>query len=56
MHYKPELVKVLEQEIAFHYQLVQGQIEVSLETDAEVMAAKKLLADQAYYRQLLSQQ
>ncbi|HEV8512443.1 MAG TPA: S41 family peptidase [Cyclobacteriaceae bacterium] len=56
MHYKPELVKVLEQEIAFHYQMVQGQIEVSLETDAEVMAAKKLLADQAYYKQLLSPQ
>jgi len=54
VYYKPELVKVLEQEIAFHYQLVQGQIEVSLETDFEIVAAKKLLADQAYYKQLLS--
>jgi len=54
VYYKVELVKVLEQEIAFHYQLVQGQIDVSLETDSEVVAAKKLLADQAYYKQLLS--
>ncbi len=40
-HDKPELVKVLEQEIAFHYQLVQGQIDVSLETDAEVFGCQK---------------
>jgi carboxyl-terminal processing protease len=54
--YKPELLKVLEQEIAFHYQLVQGQIDVSLETDGEILAAKKLLGDQPHYKQLLSPQ
>jgi len=55
-YYKPELAKVIEQEIAFHYQLVPGQIEVNLETDAEVLAAKKLLTDKTYYKQLLSPQ
>jgi carboxyl-terminal processing protease len=56
VHYKPELVKVIEQEIAFHYQLVPGQIEVSMETDPEMVAAKKLLADPVHYKQLLSPQ
>jgi carboxyl-terminal processing protease len=56
VRYKSELVKVIGQEIAFHYQLVPGQIEVSMETDAEILAAKKLLADPAHYKQLLSPQ
>jgi len=56
VHYKRELIKVIEQEIAFHYQLVQGQIDVSMETDAEILAAKKLLTDPLHYKQLLSPQ
>ena len=54
VYYKPELIKVIDQEIAFHYQLVPGQIEVSMETDAEILAAKKLLADPVHFKQLLS--
>jgi carboxyl-terminal processing protease len=53
-YYKSEIIRVLEQEIAFHYQLVQGQIDVSLEKDPEILAARSLLTDQPRYRQLLS--
>lgn len=56
VRYKSELVKVIGQEIAFHYQLVPGQIEASMETDAEISAARKLLADPVHYKQLLSPQ
>jgi len=55
-HYKDEIMHALEQEIAFHYQLVQGQIDVSIDTDSEISAAKKLLADQGRFKQLLSPQ
>jgi len=34
---------------------VQGQIEVSLETDYRDRSAKKILADQAYYKHCLSE-
>lgn len=54
--YKTELVRALEQEIAFHYQLVQGQIDVGIDADLELVAAKKLLTDQNRYKQLLSLQ
>ncbi len=54
--YKMGIIKVLKQEIAFHYQLVQGQVDVSAETDTEVIEAKKLLADQARFQRLLSPQ
>ncbi|HLZ16216.1 MAG TPA: S41 family peptidase [Cyclobacteriaceae bacterium] len=53
-YYKSEIIRVLEQEIAFHYQLVQGQVDVSLEKDSEILAARKLLADPSRYQQLLS--
>lgn len=54
--FKPEIVKALEEEIAFHYLLVQGQIEVSEDRDPEILEAKKLLTDAARYAQLLSLQ
>ena len=55
-YFKTEIARALEQEIAFHYRLVQGQIDVSLNKDTEILAAKKLLADQVRYKQLLSHQ
>jgi carboxyl-terminal processing protease len=39
--FKPELVIILEQEIAFHYRLAKGQIEISLDEDKEIIEAKK---------------
>src|SRR5260221_1184695 len=55
-YFKSEIERVLEQEIAFHYQLVQGQIDASMDKDQEIGVAKKLLADQTRYKQLLSLQ
>jgi carboxyl-terminal processing protease len=52
--FKPELVKILEQEIAFHYRLAKGQIEISLDEDKEIIEAKKVLADLVTYKKLLS--
>ncbi len=54
VRFKPELSKILEEEIAFHYRLAQGQIEVSLDRDAEIQEAKKILIDPVAYRKLLS--
>ncbi|MDZ7650669.1 MAG: hypothetical protein U5K54_27995 [Cytophagales bacterium] len=52
--FKPELVKILEQEIAFHYRLAKGQIDISLDEDKEIIEAKKVLADLVAYKKLLS--
>lgn len=54
IRFKPELIKILEQEIAFHYRLAKGQIEISIEEDNEITEAKKILADPAAYKKLLS--
>lgn len=54
IRFKPELSKILEEEIAFHFKLAQGQIEVSLNRDAEIQEAKKILTDPVAYRKLLS--
>lgn len=56
VRFKSEIGKVLEEEIAFHYLLSHGQVDVSIDRDGEILAAKKLLSDQAKYHQLLSTQ
>ena len=53
---KSEIQQVLEEEIAFHYLLSQGQIDASLDRDPEIVAARKLLNDKSRYQQLLSVQ
>jgi carboxyl-terminal processing protease len=53
IRFKPELSKILEEEIAFHFRLTQGQIEVSLDRDNEIQEAKKILTDPVAYRKLL---
>lgn len=50
---RPELSQILEEEIAFHYKLVKGQIEVMMDRDAEIKEAKKLFVDPAAYRKIL---
>jgi carboxyl-terminal processing protease len=52
--FKPELTHILEEEIAFHYALSKGQTEVSLTRDAEILEAKRILANQSEYRKLLT--
>lgn len=56
VRFKPEIAKALEEEIAFHYQLVQGQVEVSEDRDTEILEAIRLLGDAGRYKQLLSVQ
>jgi carboxyl-terminal processing protease len=52
--FKPELSKIVEEEIAFHYQLAKGQVEVSLDRDLEILEAKKILSDPQLYKKFLS--
>ncbi len=51
---RPEISAILEEEIGFHYQLIAGQVEVSLARDPEILEAKKLLADLSTYKKILS--
>jgi len=54
LKFKPELSRILEEEIAFHYQMAKGQIEVSLNRDPEILEAKRILSNPAEYKKLLS--
>ncbi len=54
LKFKPELSRILEEEIAFHYKLAKGQIEVSMDRDPEILEARRILANPAEYKKLLS--
>src|SRR5258708_2643874 len=56
VRFKSEIGRVLEEEIAFHYLLSHGQVDVSIDPDPEILPAKKMLSDQTKYHQLLSTQ
>jgi carboxyl-terminal processing protease len=56
LRFRPELSELLEDQIAFHYSLTQGQVEVSLHRDLEIQEAKKVLNDPALYKRILSPQ
>ncbi|MCA6434232.1 MAG: peptidase S41, partial [Cytophagales bacterium] len=51
---RTEISALLEEEIAFHYQLGTGQVEVSLSRDHEIQEARKILADIVSYKKILS--
>lgn len=51
---KPELTRILEQEIAFHYQLSKGQVEVMLDRDPELTRANHVLSATTEYHKILS--
>lgn len=51
---RTEIAAILEEEIGFHYQLIAGQVEVSLARDPEILEAKKVLADLSAYKKILS--
>lgn len=51
---RTEISALLEEEVAFHYQLGIGQVEVSLSRDLEIQEAKKILADIVSYKKILS--
>ena len=48
------MISILEQEIAFHYQLEEGRTKVSFRSDPDLDEAKKILADAAAYKKILS--
>lgn len=52
--FKPELSRILEEQIAFHYQLEKGRAEVSMDRDKEVIEARKILSDAEGRRKILS--
>ncbi len=54
LKFKPEVSEILEEEIAFHYRLAKGQVEVSMNRDTEILEAKRILANAAEYKKLLS--
>jgi carboxyl-terminal processing protease len=56
LRFKPEIAALLEEQIAFHYALTQGQAEVSIARDREILEAKKVLNDPLLYKKILEPQ
>lgn len=54
IRFKKEIIRLLEQQIAFNYGLYQGQAEVSLNNDRVVMEARKVLDDHSLHLKILS--
>lgn len=54
MRCKKEISEVLEQQIAFHYALAEGEAEISLPRDKTVSEALKILGDEARYKATLA--
>ena len=54
MRFKKEIKNLLEQQIAFHYHLYEGQVPVALRLDPEMKKAKETLSDIQQYQMLLS--
>jgi len=52
--FKTEISEVLEQQIAFHYALAEGQALVSLGKDKAVLEASRLLNNEEEYKKILS--
>lgn len=53
-NYKSEIIDILREQIAFHYDLYEGQAQVSLDQDKAILAARKVLNDSSTYSKLLS--
>lgn len=56
VRFKKEISEILEQQIAFHYDLAEGQAAVSLDDDKTISQAIKVLNDNNQYKSLLSPQ
>jgi carboxyl-terminal processing protease len=54
IRFKPELSRILEAEISFHYRLAAGQVENTLSRDVEIQEARKILASSTEYKKILS--
>jgi carboxyl-terminal processing protease len=53
-NYKSEIINILQEQIGFHYDLYEGQAEVTLKHDKSIMEATKVLNDSLRYNKLLS--
>lgn len=56
MKSKVEITRLLEQQIAFHYAMSEGEAQISIAHDPEVAEAKKILADPGSYKKFLMPQ
>ena len=54
LRFKNEIKDILEEQIAFHYALNEGQAAVSLHSDKTVVEARKILNDTEAYHKLLT--
>lgn len=54
IRFKKEIKSLLEQQIAFHYNLYEGQVPVLLRSDKEMEKAREILSDNQKYQSLLS--
>ncbi len=54
LRFKKEIIEIIEQQIAFHYLLAEGQAAVSLLRDQTVSQATKIMNDSKQYKSLLS--
>jgi carboxyl-terminal processing protease len=52
--FKTDISELLTAEIAFHYKLTSGQIELSMDQDEEILEAKKILENTSQYKKILS--
>jgi carboxyl-terminal processing protease len=52
-NYKNEIMGILQEQIAFHYDLYEGQAEISLKQDKAILEARKVLKDSLTYNKLL---
>ncbi len=52
--YKVEIINILQEQIGFHYDLYEGQAEVTLKHDKSIIEATKVLNDSLRYNKLLS--
>jgi carboxyl-terminal processing protease len=56
MRFREEIMTMLEENIAFDYDLNEGQAEISLSRDKTVLEARRILNDAATYKKILSPQ
>lgn len=54
LRFRNEISTLLEEQIAFHYDLEEGRAKVSLPRDEDIIAAKELLADSVAYNKIFS--
>ena len=53
VRFKHEIKTLLEEQIAFHYDLENGRAQVSLPRDEDIIAAKRVLKDTAAYHKII---